>query len=432
MWLYRVYYKIGTIFHVIAPILFFYRTLRGREDKKRVREKYGLYAKTFQEIIKNRKTIHLHGASVGESMSLLPVARRLHAAYPDFIVIMTCTTLGGMNILNKHQTNWLLPVFMPIDTPQAVDRFFKMFRPLLTIIADTEIWPVYLRTAIIYQCPVVSLNMRLSLRSQKRWQKLSGLFSYILQAYHMFSVQNEQTAAFLRCYTHQIMRVSANLKWTITPPSLDEERIKSFKDNLQDKKIVLLLSSHDDEEVRLSDLLKSQIMQDILFVIVPRHPHRTPLIVKQIKEISQDFHIQTHSQLAFPQTQTHIYIFDNFGDTHFAIAIADMVCMGKSFTLKNQGGHNPIEVMIQKKPLITGMYMDYFSEIMMLLLQKEAVVQVPPEHVPACVQHFKNHPADADKIAENAYQFYDYYHQQAWFFWYDVQKMIDLKKGNHK
>ena len=57
---------------IISPAIIIYRILKGKEDIKRVGEKFCIYSQK-----KNKKKIWVHAASVGELMSIAPIIRKL-------------------------------------------------------------------------------------------------------------------------------------------------------------------------------------------------------------------------------------------------------------------------------------------------------------------------------------------------------------------
>ena len=68
------YYSYRFITKFIRPFILFYifiRILKGKEDKLRVTERYGI----SNVERKNGKVIWFHAASIGESLSILPLLK---------------------------------------------------------------------------------------------------------------------------------------------------------------------------------------------------------------------------------------------------------------------------------------------------------------------------------------------------------------------
>ena len=56
----------------ISPVIIIYRIFKGKEDTKRVWEKFCFYSQK-----QSNKKIWIHATSVGELMSVVPVIRKL-------------------------------------------------------------------------------------------------------------------------------------------------------------------------------------------------------------------------------------------------------------------------------------------------------------------------------------------------------------------
>ena len=70
--MYFLYNILANLAIVISPVIIVYRILRGKEDIKRVGEKFCIYSQK-----KTNKKIWIHAASVGELMSIVPIIRSL-------------------------------------------------------------------------------------------------------------------------------------------------------------------------------------------------------------------------------------------------------------------------------------------------------------------------------------------------------------------
>lgn len=82
----------------LAPRLLDARARRGKEDPVRVDERMG-FTRTERPA---GDLVWLHGVSVGESLSLLPVVERLVKARPDLTVLVTSSTVTSAHILAER------------------------------------------------------------------------------------------------------------------------------------------------------------------------------------------------------------------------------------------------------------------------------------------------------------------------------------------
>ena len=197
----HIYIFLSRIFYFIAPIFIIIRKLRGKEHTLRYKEKLGRYQNKNPYI--NDFIIHIHGASLGETLSSFPVMHKLHALYPEVKFIITSGTKSSGLVMEKKLPDYATHYFAPLDTPKIVDRFLNHINPNLTIIIDSEIWPNFLLKAKERKLPIFALNMRFSERSRKRWMFFKSDFQKIMRAYEGFFVQNDTTAHFIRQVSNQ-------------------------------------------------------------------------------------------------------------------------------------------------------------------------------------------------------------------------------------
>ena len=113
----------------IAPLIFFYRIFKNKEDKKRFIEKLSL--STIKR--KKGKLIWFHGASVGELLSIIPLIRHYEKDKSIQQILVTSSTLSSSKVLKKFSFKKTIHQFYPIDHLYFVNKFITYWKPNISI-----------------------------------------------------------------------------------------------------------------------------------------------------------------------------------------------------------------------------------------------------------------------------------------------------------
>jgi len=132
--MYFLYNILANLAIVISPVIIVYRILRGKEDIKRVGEKFCIYSQK-----KTNKKIWIHAASVGELMSIVPIIRSLEKNKKIKNILLSTSTTSSAKIFKKLKLKKTLHVYFPLDNKFIVKRFIKYWSPELAIFIDSEI-----------------------------------------------------------------------------------------------------------------------------------------------------------------------------------------------------------------------------------------------------------------------------------------------------
>ena len=111
-----VYRLITRLLEPLAPRLLDARAKQGKEDPVRVDERLGRASIARPD----GDLVWLHGVSVGETLSLLPVVQRLRSGRPDLTVLVTSGTLTSAQLLASRLPPGVIHQFAPVDAPGAV------------------------------------------------------------------------------------------------------------------------------------------------------------------------------------------------------------------------------------------------------------------------------------------------------------------------
>ena len=308
-----------------------------------------------------------HCASVGEVNTLLPLLKALHAKDKKLNFIITSNTITGGKIVAQQKLRYLHHCYLPFDWSFGIRRFIHSTRPDALFVVETEIWPNLYRMCHDKGIEIHIINARLSSKttSAKPWVK--ALLSSSLSEVSSISARSRQDAEAYETLgaDRQKIKTVGNLKFT-TALNLGQASEQPFS---LPRGYVLLASTHDDEELQFYQRWKP-LGRDELLIIVPRHPERGPAITKKLG--CNNIAVRSKQQAITDETE--VYLLDTVGELKDYFCNARLVIMGGSFV--PVGGHNILEPASYNRAIITGPFMENFSEELALMLDKDAIIQV--------------------------------------------------------
>ena len=77
-------------------------------------QRLGAYPAGLKTFFAERGNIWLHAASSGECKCMIPLARKLKAAFPEMNIVFSVTTLNGKKMLEKFAPE-IHKFYMPLD-----------------------------------------------------------------------------------------------------------------------------------------------------------------------------------------------------------------------------------------------------------------------------------------------------------------------------
>lgn len=368
----RIY---NTLIRILYPLVISSyikkRKGNGKEDIKRFHERVG------RPTIKrpDGKLIWFHGASVGESISMLPLIHKLLETYPDANVIVTTGTITSAELMSKRLPERAFHQYIPIDHPTFTTRFIKHWRPDLVLWFESDLWPSMLSGIKRKNIPLILVNGRISNKSFKRWQQFDYISKELLGCFSFCLGQSEEDAYRLRILGAKESACLGNLKYAGLPLPIDTNKKDEIKTQIGVRTIWLASATHNDEEFKLAKLhknLKSKF-PDLLTLIAPRHPQRGEEIKAQIQnELSLNVSLRSADEEITPKTD--IYIANTIGELGMWYELSSIVFIGGS--LIPHGGQNFIEPSRMRDAVVVGPHMHNFTEAMNRAKKADAVIQV--------------------------------------------------------
>jgi len=311
------------------------RLNKAKEDPMRIDERRG-----FASLPRPAgRLVWLHGASVGEALSLMPLVERLTGR--DRFALVTTGTVTSARLLAQRLPPHALHQFAPLDAPGFMRRFFAHWRPDLALIAESEIWPNMIIEARRAGAPLAMVNARMSARSYARWRRAPAFIAALLGEVDLCLAQSAADAERLAGLGARKVEVVGNLKYDATPPPADQKALAELAGLASGRQIWVAASTHAGEEAIAAEAHRrvAAVFPDVLTLIAPRHPHRGEAIADELRRLG--FACALRSRGERPERGVEIYICDTLGELGLFYRLAGVVLAGKSFVA--DGGQNPIE-----------------------------------------------------------------------------------------
>ncbi len=331
------------------------RLRRGKEDAARLSERYGVAS------IERPKgpLVWIHGASVGEVLSVIPVVEYIRNQ--GFTVLVTSGTVTAAQMVAQRMPAGTLHQFIPLDSPRFIRAFLEYWQPGLALIAESEFWPNLLFETSARNIPIVLVNGRLSERSFSRWKNAKRTAKALLSNFDLCLAQDQETAERLQQLGAAQVLATGNLKFDVSPPPADAHAMQEMKRTINSRPLFLAASTHrgEDEDVIEAHIQAMERVPNLLTIIVPRHPERGGEIAQLVQEYQLVPAMRSRNHL--PDRGTQIYVADTIGELGLFYRLAPIVFMGGS--LIKHGGQNPIEPAKLDSAILHGPYVHNFSSV---------------------------------------------------------------------
>ncbi|WP_153770856.1 3-deoxy-D-manno-octulosonic acid transferase [Labrenzia sp. CE80] len=322
------------------------RCRRGKDDPERSGEKFG-----FASIARpSESLVWLHAASVGETISVLPLIEALTADHQR--VLLTTITRTAAEIAAKRLPDGAFHQYAPFDNQDYWDRFLDAWMPDLAIMVESEVWPACFESVRRRDRPLCLVNGRMSEGSFKNWSRFPESAHHIFQALDLALAQSSADARRLRALGCRVVEEPGNLKFDAMPERPEAERIRNLSGMFEGRPVWLAALTHPGEEEIVLASHRALLAKnpDLLLMLVPRHPARAEEVFKAIEQIGLNGVRRSVGGRILPSTQ--VYLGDTLGEMSLFYEVADVAFLGGSFV--EVGGHNPVEAASLGTAIITG------------------------------------------------------------------------------
>jgi 3-deoxy-D-manno-octulosonic-acid transferase len=368
-WQLRLYRAATRLAQPAAGVILRQRLKKGKEDPVRLKERMGVAGMARPQ----GPLVWLHGASVGETVSMIPIIEQLQER--GIHVLVTSGTVTSARVMAERLPAAALHQFIPLDTPGFMQRFLSHWHPAIGVMVESELWPNLIVEANKADVPLMLLNGRMSERSYARWLKQPGIAHALLSRFDVVMAQSQRDGErFSRLGAPRVM-LGGNLKYDVTPPPADPAALAMLQGVTSGRPIWVAASTHPGEEEMIIDAHRrvAERLPGLLTIIAPRHPQRG----QDIAALSRSMAVATGLRSAgdIPDPAVDIYVADTLGELGLFFRLAPVAFLGA--TLVPRGGHNPVEPAKLGVAIIHGPHVDNNRDIYGSLDKSGGAIQVP-------------------------------------------------------
>jgi 3-deoxy-D-manno-octulosonic-acid transferase len=367
---------------VLGSPYWVYEMLRHGKYRNGLRERLGIVP--FRLSHNNRPSIWVHAVSVGEVLAVSELMRRLGTEFPQHRVVVSTTTDTGQALARK-----LFGVenvfYFPLDFAFVVRRWLSALRPELIVIAETEFWPNFLRSAKERGARVAIVNARISDRSLPGYRRWKGILRRVLTGIEMFLAQTPEDGKRLIQIgaPEERVFVGGNLKYDVAAPRVAPivgQLRKSFAESGAGP-VLVCGSTAEGEEAVLVKAFKKVLARysEAVMLLAPRHPQRFDEVAELLRRSGVAF--RRRSEWDGEALKGNVLLVDSIGELASLYALADIAFVGGS--LVPRGGHNIIEPAQHGVAIVVGPHTENFRDIVSLFLAKGGARVVSSEELAA-------------------------------------------------
>lgn len=368
-------------------------------------QRFGIFSAEVLSELKGSSPIWIHAVSVGEVMASAPLLEEIEKNYPgEKIVISTVTSTGNRVARDKFDGRAIV-VYLPVDISFIVARVVRMINPKAVLIAETEIWPNFIKSLKSHGAKIALFNGRVSMNSFKGYRMIAPFLRGVLRRIDLFLMQSNADADKIVSLGAPAKRVkvTGNLKYDAAftagkKDASDPAELRRRFGLSREQRLFIAGSTHPGEEEIILRSYKTLAAEypALRLLIAPRHIERVgdlanlckarglnTRLVSQLKEVSSslgqgaEYRSSSKCPFGMPTPRHEVMILDIMGKLSEVYSTGDVIFIGGS--LINKGGQNPLEAAYHSKAIIFGPYVYNFQDITEGFLTNKAAILVRNE-----------------------------------------------------
>lgn len=383
------------LIRVLSPGLLVWMGIRARRSGGRWEVCSGARFGRYGQASSLREPVWVHAVSLGETRAAAPLILALLDQGED--VLLTHMTVTGRDegarlFATAIAQGRLAQQWLPYDFPGATRRFVEHYQPRAGALVEREVWPNLLAAAAQAGVPMMLVSARFSDHALRQALRLGRVMRRAYASFAAVFAQTLHDAQRLEQAGAPAVRVSGNFKFDVSLPADKIQRGREFSAQLK-RRIILIASTREGEDDlfihAIGRLLKrsraqgSNLSEQVLFCIVPRHPERFDTAAARLSQAGLSFARRSRlieegdcSSTALQSCASAVVLLgDTLGEMAWYYALADVAVVAGSF--QPLGGQNMIEACAVGVPVLVGPYTRNFEQAVVDAMDEGAALRVP-------------------------------------------------------
>lgn len=313
---------------------------------------------TFSKIepLKNKKTIWIHAASLGEFEQARPIVEEIKEKYPEHALLVTFFSPSGYEIRKDYQLATVV-CYLPLDSKANARKFIAAINPTLAIFIKYEFWPNLLNELKRVEVPTILVSGILR-EKQLFFQWYGGFMRESLKAFHHFFVQDKNSKELLNSINFENVTISGDTRFDRVSKILQQDNTIDFIDEFKNNQYTIVAgSTWPEDEALLVHYINNDALENEKFIIAPHNMKEAAIL-----ELQQLIHKKTvlYSEKGNENLkECAVFIIDTVGILTKIYAAADVAYVGGGL---KTGLHNILEPATFGIPVVIGNTYDKFKE----------------------------------------------------------------------
>lgn len=381
------YFVYEILLILLSPIILGWHAFRAfqRGRPAAIAQRLGFLPADQLAAVSGHEVLWVHAVSVGETMAVKSLLIALRKRYPRSKIVLSNVTETGRKVAMQLPEIDLC-IYFPFDFRFAVRKILKSINPSVVVIAETELWPNFIRETARRGTPLVLANGRISDRSFGRYKKLEWAFRGVLGHFSALCMQTEEDGHRIKSLgaVPTQVHVAGNLKYDVPVRCLSAQEMAAMRKEYRIPHLATVFtagSTHQGEEETVLDAYKELIKEnrDLFLVLAPRHPERAGKVGELLQAAGMKYSLRSSLDCNTPAMENgEVLLLDTVGELTKMYSFSDVVFVGGS--LVPVGGHNLLEPASCGAPVLFGPYMNNFREIRLLVLQNGGGIEVADQN----------------------------------------------------